>query len=139
MKGFHNRLVAAIAALLLVAACGERQAQADSAAEGAATAGTPVAASSSDVAQAAASLDGKALFRERCGMCHQTIGMAVGILSRRPGDASQGFLEERSDLSAQFVQTVVRAGILNMPRMPRAEVSDPELASIASYLSRGKP
>ncbi len=83
--------------------------------------------------------DGKALYRERCGMCHQTIGMGVSILSRRPGDTSKGLLEERTDLSAAFVRTVVRSGILNMPRVARGEVSDPELAQIASYLSRGKP
>ncbi len=83
--------------------------------------------------------DGKTLFHGRCGMCHQTIGMAVSILSRRPGDTSKGLLEERNDLSATFVRTVVRTGILNMPRMPRAEVSDPELAAIANYLAKGKP
>jgi mono/diheme cytochrome c family protein len=83
--------------------------------------------------------DGKALYRERCGMCHQTIGMAVGILSRRPNDPSKGFLEDRADLSAAFVRTVVRTGIMNMPRMARGEVSDAELAAIASYLARGKP
>ncbi len=90
-------------------------------------------------AQAAPAQDGKALYTQRCGMCHQTIGMAVGILARRPGDASEGFLEQRADLSAAFVQTVVRTGVLNMPRMPRAEVSDAELAAIANYLSRGRP
>lgn len=83
--------------------------------------------------------DGKALYRERCGMCHQTIGMAVGILSRRPNDESQGFLEERKDLSATFVRTVVRTGIANMPRMPRGEVSDAELEAIAAYLAKGRP
>jgi len=82
---------------------------------------------------------GKTLYDKRCGMCHQTIGMAVSILSRRPGDTSKGLLEERSDLSAAFVQAAVRAGIGNMPRVARGEVSDPELAAIASYLSRGKP
>jgi mono/diheme cytochrome c family protein len=88
---------------------------------------------------AAESPAGKALYRERCGMCHQTIGMAVGILARRPADASKGFLEDRSDLSAVFVRTVVRTGIMNMPRMPRGEVSDAELAAIATYLSKGRP
>ena len=87
----------------------------------------------------AAAPDGKALFKERCGMCHQTIGMAVGILSRRPGDASKGLLEERTDLSAAFVQAAARSGIANMPRIARGEVSDAEMAAIASYLSRGKP
>jgi mono/diheme cytochrome c family protein len=50
-----------------------------------------------------------------------------------------GLLEDRADLSALFVRTVVRSGIANMPRMPRAEISDAELAAVATYLSRGKP
>jgi mono/diheme cytochrome c family protein len=91
------------------------------------------------VAQAAEPVDGKSLFTERCGMCHQTNGMGVGILSRRPGDTSKGLLEQRTDLSAAVVRVVVRNGIGNMPRISRAEVSDSQLAAIAEYLSRGKP
>jgi mono/diheme cytochrome c family protein len=104
------------------------------------------AGGSADVAQAAsaaaadaATLDGQELYRQRCGMCHQTIGMAVSILSRRPADESGGLLEERKDLSAAFIRTVVRTGIINMPRMARGEVSDPELAAIAGYLAKGNP
>jgi len=82
---------------------------------------------------------GKALYTERCGMCHQTIGMAVGILSRRPGDASKGLLEQREDLSAAFVNAAVRAGINNMPRISRGEVSDPELAQIAGRIRPAHP
>jgi hypothetical protein len=65
--------------------------------------------------------------------------MGVGILARRPGDASKGLLEQREDLSAAVVRVVVRNGIGNMPRISRGEVSDPELVAIADYLSRGKP
>ncbi len=126
-------MLAAVMAAALMTGCGARQQ-----AEANPAAGTAATPASAEIA-AAASLDGKALYVERCGMCHQSIGMAVGILSRRPGDASQGLLEERTDLSAAFVQTVVRTGIMNMPRMPRAEVSDAELAAIANYLSKGKP
>jgi mono/diheme cytochrome c family protein len=90
-------------------------------------------------ASSAQAPDGKTLYTQRCGMCHQTIGMAVSILSRRPNDASKGLLEERKDLSAAFVRTAVRSGIANMPRMSRGEVSDPELALIANYLSQGRP
>ncbi|MEO8309367.1 MAG: c-type cytochrome [Pseudomonadota bacterium] len=82
---------------------------------------------------------GQSLFTERCGMCHQTNGMGVGILSRRAGDTSKGLLEQRTDLSAAVVRVVVRNGIGNMPRISRAEASDPQLALIADYLSRGKP
>jgi mono/diheme cytochrome c family protein len=90
-------------------------------------------------AQAAEPESGTALFAQRCGMCHQTNGMGVGILSRRPGDTSKGLLEQRTDLSAAVVRVVVRNGIGNMPRISRAEASDPQLAAIADYLSRGKP
>jgi mono/diheme cytochrome c family protein len=90
-------------------------------------------------AGAAPASDGKALYTQRCGMCHQTIGMAVNILARRAGDESKGMLEDRKDLTAGFVRTAVRSGIANMPRISRGEVSDPELAAIANYLSRGKP
>ncbi len=90
-------------------------------------------------AHAAGTPDGKALFTERCGMCHQTNGMGVGLLSRRAGDTSKGLLESRTDLSAAVVKVVVRNGIINMPRISRGEVSDPELNAIADYLSRGKP
>jgi cytochrome c5 len=79
--------------------------------------------------------DGKALFTQRCGMCQQTNDMGVGILSRRTGDSSKGLLEQREDISAAVVQVVVRAGMGNMPHISRAEVSNPELALIASYLS----
>jgi mono/diheme cytochrome c family protein len=112
-------------ALLLIAGCSK--------------APTPDAAPPAALAAPAADLDGKALYRERCGMCHQTIGMGVALLSRRPGDASKGLLEERKDLSAQLVATLVRSGLGNMPRIARGEVSDPELAAIAGYLAQGRP
>lgn len=121
----------AVLVLLALAACGRSDAGAGDAAEAAA----PAAAT----AAAGAPLDGQALYKERCGMCHQTIGMAVSILSRRPADESKGLLEERNDLSAAFINTVVRTGIMNMPRMSRGEVSDAELGSIATFLSKGKP
>ena len=83
--------------------------------------------------------DGKELYRTRCGMCHQGIGMAVSLLSRRPGDTSKGLLENRKDLSVEFVFTAARTGIGNMPRIARGEVSDAELTAIGDYLTQGKP
>ena len=78
------------------------------------------------------------LFAEKCGMCHRSSGMGTGLVSRRyPKGQEQ--LEARTNLSAAFVTTVVRHGLNNMPALSRAEVSDPQLASIASYLARGNP
>ena len=45
-------------------------------------------------------------------------------------------LEERQDLLAPFVIAVARNGTGNMPRIPRGEVSDAQLARIAAYLAR---
>ncbi|HYP80646.1 MAG TPA: cytochrome c [Steroidobacteraceae bacterium] len=98
-----------------------------------------IAAALGSTTATAADPPGKALYAGRCGMCHQTIGMAVGILSRRPADPSKGLLEQREDLSAAFITAAVRGGINNMPRISRAEVSDPELAQIAGYLAKGRP
>lgn len=133
-------VVPAVLALLVAAGCGRNDGGVATAGGVASAAAAPGAGNGAGSAAAlGAGLDGQTLYRERCGMCHQTIGMAVGILSRRPADASQGLLEERKDLSAAFIRTVVRTGILNMPRMPRGEVSDPELAAIAGYLAKGNP
>jgi mono/diheme cytochrome c family protein len=81
---------------------------------------------------------GRELFAEKCGMCHRSTGMGTGLLARRyPKGQEQ--LEARTNLSAAFVTTVVRHGLNNMPALSRAEVSDPQLASVASYLARGNP
>ncbi len=81
----------------------------------------------------------KALYKQRCGMCHQTIGMAVSLLGGVPATPSKGLLEDRKDLPAEFVFTAVRTRRRHMPRIARGEVSDAELAAIANYLSQGRP
>ena len=78
---------------------------------------------------------GAQLFGSKCAMCHRAAGMGTGLLSRRP-NAGAGLLEERKDLTAPFVIAVARNGTGNMPRIPRGEVSDSQLARIASYLAR---
>lgn len=86
----------------------------------------------------AADLDGKQLFHQKCEMCHGAVGMGTGLLARRmkPEVAP---LEKREDLSAAYVERAARIGVLNMPPITRGDVSDAQLASIARYLSKGKP
>ena len=85
-----------------------------------------------------ADLNGQQLFQHKCAMCHGAVGMGTGLLARRmkPEVAP---LEKREDLSAAYVERAARIGILNMPPITRGDVSDAQLASIAQYLSRGKP
>ena len=76
--------------------------------------------------------DGKALYREKCAMCHNKTGMGTGLLARRVKVAE---LLLRADLDATYVAQVARVGIGNMPAIPRGEVSDEQLNAIATYLA----
>jgi mono/diheme cytochrome c family protein len=82
--------------------------------------------------QPAASIDGKALYHEKCAMCHDKTGMGTGLLARR---SKMPELLQRTDLNAAFIAQAARAGIGNMPAIPRGEVSDRELQAIAEYLA----
>lgn len=77
---------------------------------------------------------GAALFAEKCAMCHRVMGMGTVLLMRRR-DAATAPLENRTDLTAEFVAIAARAGIGNMPRISRGELSDAELNAIAEWLA----
>ena len=80
---------------------------------------------------------GKALFHEKCAMCHDANGAGTGLLARRM-DPKIAELEKRTDLTPDFIEAAVRTGIGNMPNISRGEVSDAQLAAISAYLSKGK-
>jgi len=75
---------------------------------------------------------GKALYHEKCIMCHDKTGMGTGLLSRRVKVAE---LLLRTDLNAQYIVAAARSGIGNMPAIPRGEVNDKELQAIADFLT----
>jgi len=75
------------------------------------------------------------LFGKKCGMCHRAGGMGTGILGRRLS-ADQALLENRRDLQGVYISTVVRSGVGVMFPISRAEVSEAQLQTIISYLTR---
>lgn len=77
---------------------------------------------------------GAALFTEKCAMCHRVMGMGTVLLTRRR-EAATAPLEKRTDLTVEFVTAAARAGLGNMPRISRGEVSDADLATIAAWLA----
>jgi mono/diheme cytochrome c family protein len=77
---------------------------------------------------------GERLFVEKCAMCHGPNGMGTGLLARR---VEQPLLEQRKDLTAEYVTQAARMGIGNMPAIPRGEVSDAQMAAIAAWLAKG--
>jgi mono/diheme cytochrome c family protein len=88
------------------------------------------------VSTAGAQDAGKVLFEARCGMCHLQGGTGTFMLGRRLGADNALLAERKAKLDATYVKHVVRNGIVSMPRITRAEVSDAELDAIVSYLTR---
>ena len=79
--------------------------------------------------------EGKKLFHARCGYCHLVGGTGTIMLARRLGK-DRSLLEERTDLSADYIKKITRVGINGMPPHNRIELPDSELDSIAIYLTR---
>jgi cytochrome c553 len=79
----------------------------------------------------------EALFVEKCGMCHRQMGMGTVLLARRMAP-TLARLEDRDDLTVDYVTQAARGGIGNMPRIRRGEVNDAQMARIAAYLAKGK-
>ena len=87
--------------------------------------------------QTAAGQRGQAVYEHWCTPCH---GAGPG----NPGTQSleikyrgelPAVLEEREDLTPEFVRTMVREGILMMAPFRKTEVTDAELDDIAAYLT----
>lgn len=81
---------------------------------------------------------GRAAFAHRCSMCHREGGTGTFILARRLG-AGQALLEKRTDLAPEYVRYVVRWGLVNMPRISRVELPDPDLDAVVAYLTTRAP
>ena len=75
----------------------------------------------------------EALYVEKCSMCHRQMGMGTVLLGRRV-DPEETMLEQRSDLTADYIIAAARQGIGNMPRISKAEVSDEQMDTIVAYL-----
>jgi mono/diheme cytochrome c family protein len=88
-------------------------------------------------ADAATLARGNAVFTHRCSMCHREGGTGSFILARRLG-AAKSLLEKRTDLDPTYVRTVVRWGLVNMPRISRVELPDADMDALVAYLTAPK-
>lgn len=107
-------------------------------------------ASQGALAQTAPSAEnGMTVFAKWCTPCHGA-GIVTGELFGRsppPGTVAlqlkyrgelPAVLEERTDLTGDFIETVVRGGLFGMPITRKTEISDSELEDIIAYLTRGE-
>jgi (+)-pinoresinol hydroxylase len=77
-------------------------------------------------------------FQKYCAVCHGTGFGKPGTraLAAKYKGAQPAALEERTDLSADFIKYTVRHGVSVMPMFRKTEISDAELDAIAAYLTR---
>jgi mono/diheme cytochrome c family protein len=80
------------------------------------------------------------LFEVHCGYCHLLGGMGTNLLTKQrimAGDTpDKGLLANRTDLTADYVRSVVRMGKGAMPVQTRVDVTDAELQAVSRYLGK---
>lgn len=88
----------------------------------------------------AATQKGNEIYQYWCATCHGagpghpgTTALAAKYKGARPG-----VLEERTDLSPQGIRFAVRRGISIMPFFRKTELTDVDLESVISYLTRNR-
>jgi len=90
---------------------------------------------------------GKEAFQNSCSGCHGPVikNASPGIGATMPGTdalaakykgAKPAMLEERTDLTPQFIKIFVRNGVSVMPRFRKTELSDADLEALSAYLTR---
>lgn len=96
----------------------------------------------SSATNAALFAQGRTAFEMNCAACHGK-GPSEGRVPLLPGTyalslkyngALPAALEDRGDLTPEFIEAIVRNGIFSMPPLRKTEVSDEELRAIAAYL-----
>ena len=90
---------------------------------------------------------GREVFQQRCGACHaaipkDTIGppylppmAGTQALQARYKGAKPAELEQRTDLTSDFVKAIVRNGLNSMPFFRPTELSNDDLAALGAYLA----
>jgi mono/diheme cytochrome c family protein len=93
---------------------------------------------------------GREVFDQRCAACHGPIpaeSFGPPFLPAMPGTQAlqaryrgsvPAELEQRTDLVAEYVRTVVRGGYLSMPFFRPTELSDDDLEALLAYLTRDR-
>ena len=79
---------------------------------------------------------GERLYGRECAYCHVGRNTGTTMLGKRLPEGTPAQLHARTDLAADYVTIVVRNGLVNMPPLSRAEVSDEELEQIAQWLAQ---
>ena len=86
----------------------------------------------------AADSAGHRIFDKWCAPCHAPGPGHPGTqaLDTLYHGTKPGALEQRNDLTAPFISTIVRQGVYSMPFFRKTEIDDADLAALVAYLTR---
>jgi mono/diheme cytochrome c family protein len=89
-------------------------------------------------ADAASVEKGKQVFQTWCEACHGSGGDRPGTLGLevKYGGKIPARLEDRKDLTPDFIKLYVRNGFAMMAPFRKTEISDADLAALTAYLTR---
>lgn len=96
---------------------------------------TTVLAGANAAAPARALRDGEAIYRDKCVYCHDSRGWGTRALSRRTPEG-EAMLTNRKQLPAAVTRYVVRRGMGSMPGFTPTDLSDAEIARVATWLDK---
>jgi mono/diheme cytochrome c family protein len=142
-----RRLSLALAALAGAALLGAAAVSADPAASEQ-NAWSPLRASREPALKNPREQRGREVFAERCAACHSAIPkemIGAPYMPAMPGTqalqarykgAKPAELEQRTDLTPEFVAAIVRNGLNSMPFFRPTELSDEDVTAVGAYLAR---
>lgn len=94
------------------------------------------------IAAAAEAPSGEAVWKRWCVHCHST-GRgnpgtdSLAVKYRGSNPAKPAALLDRTDMTPEFIKLALRQGVLSMPPFRKTEITDAELAALATWLASG--
>ncbi len=87
---------------------------------------------------------GNQVFDKWCIACHGEPANPIDMIgTRRLQERYQGALpaklEDRTNLTPEFIEAIVRGGISLMPFFRKTEISDEDMVALKAYLTRNNP
>jgi len=84
---------------------------------------------------AGADMTGKEVFDHYCTYCHGSDDGPGTVQLRRTRGKDQALLSARTNLSADYVEYVVRHGLKSMPPFAPSDLTDAKLKALVAFLS----
>ena len=84
----------------------------------------------------AADMSGKELFDHYCTYCHGSSEGPGTMQLRRTRGKDQAVLTERTNLSPDYIEYVVRHGLKSMPPFAPSDLTDAKLKALAAFLAK---